>query len=141
MGKNRIVVLMALAMAIAVSAGVGYWIGSIAGYNRAIAGGILGLDWYTWKKCDDLFVDSKGIVRRVNASGIDGLIDAVEFQYDISDTFLHALQPLLTRDDEKDRIARALEAWETARKRLEELRASHGTRGDPNTPRSVPGGN
>jgi hypothetical protein len=141
MCKNRIVVLLTLVMTITVSAGLGYFIGSIAGYNRAIAGGIIGLDWYTWKQCDDLFVDSTGIIRRVDESGIGGLIDAVEFKYDILDTFLHSLQPHLTRDDEKDRIARALEAWKTARKKLEELRASHGTRGDPNTPRSVPGGN
>jgi hypothetical protein len=131
MSKKRIVVLIALTMTIGVSAGLGYFIGSI-GYNRAIAAGVQGLEWYRWKDCDDLFVDSKGIIRRAGASGIDGLIDAVEFKYDISDTYLYNQQRVLTRDDEKDRIARARGAWETARKKLEEIRSTLKAHGDPN---------
>ena len=117
MSKKRIMVVIALVMAIAVSAAGGSFATWVIGYIRLS-------NSYAMTHCDILFLTSRSLIRNVDASGLSGLIDAIEDNGDTWDAIVRAWQ-LCSRADDKQRIARALGEWEAAKKRLEELRSSY----------------
>ena len=124
MGKRRLAVLTGFIMTIVVSGGVGYFAAWAVGYYRIA-------ELYVMAHCDAVFVESQSMIRHMDRSGPSGLIDAVEYQYDMWDTVLRGIQPASGADD-KERISRALGAWAAARKKLEGLRSSYEMRKEPN---------
>jgi hypothetical protein len=125
MGKKRIIILTVFIMAVVISATLGY----LAAY----AIGLLKMyESHAMTYCDLLFLESRALIRNIDSSGVNGLIDAVEQNGDFWATIAGAWQPRNRTDDDKKKISQALEQWDTAKRKLEELRSSYEAHEDPN---------
>jgi hypothetical protein len=125
MSRKRVWVVVAFMAVIVGSAGVGYLTAWTVGYARAGRS-------HAMTHCDMLLLESGSLIRGVDTSGLNGLIDAIETNGNVSDGILRAWQ-LCARADDNERISRALARWEMAKKKLEQLRRSHETSEDPNS--------
>ena len=76
--------------------------------------------------CLVLLEQSSTLVRNIDSSGVNvnGLIDAIERNGDKWAAMVRGWQPH-SRADDKKTYSIALEKWETAKKKLEELRSSN----------------
>jgi hypothetical protein len=106
------------------SVGVGYLYGRIVGYMQMY-------ESYAMAHCSMLFLASRSLVRGVDASGLNGLIDAVESNGDLLDDVIRGWQ-ICAGADENEKISEAIKEWETAKRRLEQLRRLYETSKDPN---------
>jgi len=124
MGKKRIIILIVFIMAIVVSAGLGYFSAYAIGFLKMY-------DLHAMTHCDILFLESRSLIRNIDSSGVNGLIDAIEQNGDMWAAIVWGWQPH-SRADDKEKISKTLEEWEMAKKKLEELRSSYETYEDPN---------
>ena len=124
MSKKRVAVVVFI-IAIVASAAGGYFAAWVRGYIRTSHS-------YAMTHRDILFLTSRSLIRNIDTSGVDGLIDAIEDNGDTWEAIIKAWQ-LCARTDDKERIGAALGEWEVARKKLEELRSSPRKSKDPNT--------
>ena len=129
MSKKRVVVVVFI-IAIVASTAVGYFAAWARGHIRMSHS-------YAMTHRDILFLTSRSLIRNIDTSGLDGLIDTIEDNGDTWEAIIRAWQ-LCDRTGDKERIAAALGEWEMARKKLEELRSSPGKSKDPNTGGHVP---
>ena len=74
--------------------------------------------------CSVLLLQSGSIVRKVDSSGVNGLIDAMEQNGDEWAAMVRSWQPHCRAKDEKT-FSLALERWETAKIKLQDLRSSN----------------
>ncbi len=72
--------------------------------------------------CHVLLRQSSALIREVDSSGVNGLIDTIEENGGMCADMVRAWQPH-ARADDKRALSLALERWETAKKKLEELRS------------------
>jgi hypothetical protein len=121
MNRKRVWVVVAFMMVIVASAGVGYLTAWTVGYVR------IGQS-HAMTHCDMLFLESRALIRGVDTSGLNGLIDAIENNGDVSVAIVRAWQ-LCGRADDNERISTAVAGWETAKRKLEQLRRSYETSG------------
>jgi hypothetical protein len=99
-------------------------ISATLGYFLAYATGKLNMyhsDAMTY--CHVLFLQSKSLVREVDSSGVNGLIDTIELNGENWALMVKTWQSHARAEDKKT-FSKALESWETAKKKLNELRAS-----------------
>jgi hypothetical protein len=125
MGKKKIIILIVFTMAILISAGVGYLVAYVRGIFNMYHSNAMAY-------CCVLLVQSNTLIRNIDSSGVNGLIDAIERNGDDWAVTVRGWQPHCRAEDRKT-YSMALEQWETAKKKLEELRSSYETYKDPNS--------
>ena len=118
MRKIKLVFSIIIILTVIISATLGYF----AAYVRGMFN-MYHSDAMTY--CCVLLEQSNTLVRNVDSSGVNvnGLIDAIEQDGDGWAAMVRGWQPH-SRADDKKTFSLALEKWETAKKKLEELRSS-----------------
>jgi hypothetical protein len=124
MQKIKLVFSITIILTVIISATLGY----LAAYVR----GLRNMNHsYAMTYCCVLLVQSGTLVGNIDSSGVNGLIDAIERNGDDWAVTVRGWQPHCRAEDRKT-YSMALEKWETAKKKLEELRSSYETYKDPN---------
>lgn len=115
MKKKVLVFLVVTILLVGISGTLGY----VAGYY------VQGLqevnDMNVRTHCHVLLLESLRFARKVDSSGMTGLIDAVELNCEGWASFIRVWQPYSSATTMKE-IEEALQAWEKAKGKLEELR-------------------
>ena len=125
MKKIKLVFSIIIILTVIISARLGY----LAAYLR----GLRNMNHsYAMVYCCILLGQSNTLIRNIDSSGVNGLIDAIERNGDGWAVTVRAWQPRCRAEDRKT-YSMALEQWETAKKKLEELRSSYETYKDPNS--------
>jgi hypothetical protein len=127
MGKKKVIVWTLLITAFVVVVGAG-WLIEVLRIRTAEA------ESEIMDRCDLLWVESRFWASGIDKAGLDGLIEAIEVRGDNSYAMVEGCQAEMN-DANKEKIAEAMQAWEKAKEKLEELRISYETRRDPNAPK------
>lgn len=119
MRKIKLVFSITIILVVIISATIGYFAAYVRGlFNMYHSDGM--------NSCLVLLEQSSTLGRNIDSSGVNvnGLIDAIERNGDGWATMVRSWQPH-SRADDKKTYSIALEKWETAKKKLEELRSSN----------------
>lgn len=119
MRKIKLVFSITIILTAIVSATLGYFAAHVRGvFNMYHADGM--------NSCCVLLEQSGMLVRNIDSSGVNvnGLIDAIERHGDGWAAMVRGWQPHCRAEDRKT-YSITLEKWETAKKKLEELRSSN----------------
>ena len=124
MKKIKLVFSIIIILTVIISATLGYFAAYVRGmfnmyHEQAMA------------FCAVLLVQSNALIHNIDSSGVNGLIDAIEQNGDGWAVTVRGWQPRCRAEDRKA-YSMALEKWETAKKKLEELRSSYEAYKDPN---------
>lgn len=116
--KKRVLVFWIVSIVlIAISGGLGYITAYVQGLLKVN-------DMHVRTYCHVLLLESLTLSREVDSSGTAGLINAAEQNCGSWASFIRVNEPYCSPDT-KIRIAEALEAWEKAKRNLEEIRSLH----------------
>jgi hypothetical protein len=127
MGKKKVIVWALLIMAVVVVVGVGWLIEVLRIRTAKYESEVM-------DRCDLLWAESRLWASGIDKAGLDGLIKAIEVKGDGSYAVVEGCQADMN-DANKEKISEAMQAWEKAKEKLEELRISYETRRDPNAPK------
>ncbi len=116
MKKKTTVLSIVIVLIVIISAGLGYTAAYAQGLCKVV-------DMQIRANCNNLFVGSRLLA---HSSDMEDFIDNVEFSYTLQASFIRANEVVPFRSSEaKKESTKALEAWENAKIKIEDIRAMY----------------